>query len=161
MSCHISQSLFFLLSSSGPVFQLSVAVETKICFQEPGRNVNIGTQEVEAEQEGEGRHRNEQHRGLIGKVTNISVANCGNVTIDMASVAGGSEFVPNLTIENVANLHLKADNDKSKKSSQKLERPEPRSWPSSHSKAFFAQNVTMACNQNTFYRAGYHKIGNI
>ena len=87
------------------------------------------------------------------------MANCGTVTIKMASVAGGSESVPNLTIENVANLHLKSDNDEPKKASQKLERPEPTSRLSSHGRAFFAKNVTMACNRNTFYRTGYHTIG--
>ena len=89
------------------------------------------------------------------------VANCDRVTINMASVSGGAQSVHRLTIENVPDLRLKFDTDQSRESvpMQGPEGPQPRNRQSNHGMAFFAKNVTISCDRNTFCGAGFDTIG--
>ena len=94
-------------------------------------------------------------------MTYISVANCDRVTINMASVTGGAQSVHRLTIENVPDLRLKFDSDEAREPvpMQGSERPQPRNRQSIHGMAFFAKNVTISFDRNTFCGAGFDTIG--
>ena len=91
-------------------------------------------------------------------MSDISVANCDRVTINMASVAGsGTKSVPRLRIENVTDLRLKYDSDEDPE--PEPEGPESRNRPSNHGMAFLAKNVIINCDRNTFCGAGFDTIG--
>ena len=129
-------------------------------LQERDRRVNIGfgTQEV-VEEERLARHQGQSMRPF-GPVTEISLANCDRVTINMASLAG-AESVPKLTIQNVSDLSLKFGSDDGKPVVQESGRPEPRNMPGNRGMSFHAKNVTISCGRNTFCGAGYDSIGKV
>ena len=92
-------------------------------------------------------------------MTDISLANCDTVTINMAFFTG-AESIRKLTIENVPELRLEVYRDRYNVPIQESEStPEPRNRPNSHGMAFFAKNVTISCDRNTFCGAGFDAIG--
>ena len=89
-------------------------------------------------------------------MTDISVANCDRVTMNMASLAG-HEAIRKLTIENVSDLRLKPGSDRY----NTLPEPESSKPKSTNGLRFRAKNVTVKGEmvRNTFCGEGFDVIG--